>query len=98
MQLPDQLAQRVGVAGIERLDDLLDIVRAQISLVVARRNGGQRRGHVLLVEHAGPSSQRTRRIVRASTPERSQWQLISPMTKAWQRGHSEPRIGAGARD
>ena len=31
MQLADQLAQRRRVAGIERLDDLLDIVRAQRS-------------------------------------------------------------------
>ena len=63
VQLADQFAQRRGVAGIERLDDLLDIVGAQVPVVVARGNGGQRRGHVFLVEHAGSSSQRNRRVV-----------------------------------
>ena len=55
MQIADELAQRRRVAGVERLDDLLDIVRAQGSVRVARRNGGQRHGHVFVVEHAGPS-------------------------------------------
>ena len=55
MQFADQLAQQRRVAGLQRPDDLLDIVRAQVSVRVARRNGGQRHGHVFVVEHAGPS-------------------------------------------
>ena len=56
MQIADELAQRAGVAGFERLDDPLDIIRAQVPVVVARRNGGRRHGDVFFVEHAGPSN------------------------------------------
>jgi hypothetical protein len=53
VQLADELAQCGGVAGIDRLDDLGDIVLAQVAFRVARRNGRQCRGHVFVVGHAG---------------------------------------------
>ena len=56
VQVADHVAQERGVGGGDRLGDAIDEIRAQIAVLVARRqamrNGG-RLGHVLCVEHAG---------------------------------------------